>query len=601
MRYVFKRSLAHVSKYLVMTINIIIGCCSLVGILLGAYLFGFQVEEFYIHKAIGAFNIILVIFCILLPLKAIFMQIDKKHGPTSRFRWSIFILLVICLIMRLNIKYDFIYYIDVPIKAANIALIVLILITSIMELSHGAIRLMSHIVNPMGIFVFSFLFIILVGAVLLNFPNSTYQEGNFSLVNALSVSTSATCVTGLCPVEFTETFTLYGQLVILALIQVGGLGIITITSFFALSLLGALPFNSSMMIKDLISEESSTSISSLVLRIIYTTLAIEVCGAILIFFSLGDAPLSGFWNKFYFSAFHAISAFCNAGFSNFPGSLGAPSLVLNNSLYYIVSTLIILGGIGFPVYTNLFHAIAIHFRQLVRRLEGLHVKRHIHTWDINSIIVIRMTFALLVLGTAYFLIFEYNGMLAGLPIKSKIAQAFFNSVLPRTAGFTSQDISTLTPLTFIIIIFLMWVGGAPQSTAGGIKVTTLWIMIKNAYSQIRGRDAVEIHQRSVSPNSVKRAFAVVFLTTAVIFVAFIALLFTEPEIAPHKLLFETFSAIGTVGSSMNVTPLLSDAGKIIITLVMFIGRIGIITVLAAFFRQNKKTNYRYPSGDLLVN
>lgn len=591
MGYFFQSALLRLSKHLMLLINIIVGFCSLISIILGVYLFGFKVEAFYVDKVIHFFRIILILFLVLHILRMLVQWFGTRERTEKHMRWGTLSLLIINIIVQS-------YFAS---KVGNAILVGSLMVISLVNISQGAIRFMTHIVNPMGIFVFSFFLIIVIGAVLLNLPNSTYQEGNLSIVDAIFVSTSATCVTGLCPVDFTATFTLYGQLVVLALIQIGGLGVVTITSFFALSLMGALPFSSSMMIKDLISEDKTKSISSLVVKIVSTTFAIEACGALLIFISMGDGPIINFWEKFYFSVFHSISAFCNAGFSNYPGSLGDSSLVPNNSLYYIVSSLIILGGIGFPVYTNLFKIISMRFRQLFRRLKKMRVKRYVHSWDINSVIVLEMTLALLVLATAYFLVFEWNGMLASLPVESKIAQAFFNAVLPRTAGFTSQDISSLNGVTFLVILLLMWIGGAPQSTAGGIKVTTVWVMIKNAYSQIRGRDAVEIRNRTVSSISVKRAFAGVFLTTFTIIVAFTALLCTEQGIAPHKLLFETVSAIGTVGSSMNVTTELSTAGKYIISGVMFAGRIGIITIISAFFHKKKTINYRYPGGDILIN
>ncbi len=600
MLYFAKKSIEKFNKYIDVIINIIIGCCSIAGIILGAYLFGFDVEYFYKVKVIFLFRIFLYVFCLIFPIRFIFHRIGKEKQGMGNMRWTIIFILAFVFLMDIGfLKNMGILYASQQVQ--NIILTAAILIISIVEISQGAVRIMTRMVNPMAIFVWSFFFIIIVGAILLSFPNSTYQEGNLSVVDALFVSTSATCVTGLCPVNFTTTFTLYGQIVVLCLIQIGGLGVVTLTSFFALSLMGALPFNSSLMIKDLISENSSNNISSLVIRIIGTTLTIEAIGAVFIYMTTRDYLLGTHIELIYFSIFHSISAFCNAGFSINDGGLCTPNLIVNNSFYYIISFLIILGGIGFPVYQNLFKVIGIRLRNLLKRISRKRVKRYVHQWDLNSIIVLRMTSFLLIAGTAYFLIFEWNGLLSGLSIDNKISQAFFNSVLPRTAGFTSQDITSLTPLTFIVIILLMWIGGAPQSTAGGIKVTTFTILLRNAICQIRGLGRVEINKNEVSNISVQRALAMVVLNVSVIFCAYIALLFTDPHIEANRLLFEVFSAIGTVGSSMNVTPELSNTGKSIITAVMFIGRIGIITILASFIKQRKNLNYRYPSGYILIN
>jgi Trk-type K+ transport system membrane component len=441
----------------------------------------------------------------------------------------------------------------------------------------------------------------MLGTVLLSFPNCIYEEGSLSLIDALFISTSATCVTGLCPVDFPVVFTQYGQIIVLFLIQIGGLGIITITSFFALSIMGAIPFRSTLMIKDFIMESNSSNISGLLHRVIYTTLAIEAIGAIFIYFTLRNQLIIPKGELLYFSVFHSISAFCNAGFSIWPGGLCTPDLIQNNYFYYIISALIILGGIGFPIYSNLFKIISTRIKDTICMIKKRHYTKTLHSWDLNSIIVIKVTAILLLFSTAYFLIFEWNGILNGLSISQKIAQAFFNAVLPRTAGFSSQDISSLSPLTFIVIILLMWIGGAPQSTAGGIKVTSFYLMIKNSLALLTERGKLESNKREISRISVQRAFASIFLTTLTIFAGCILLMFTEDGIQVHRLLFEVVSAIGTVGSSMNVTPELSNIGKVIITVIMFIGRIGIITFITSFIHHKKTPYYRYPEGHIIVS
>lgn len=600
MRYVVKANLRRMVQALTAMINVIILICSVVGIILCGYLVGFDVEQFYIPTISRYLSILLVLFFVLISLRSVIGRLDKKKNiaPYRPPMW-IMTFLFIAILVEIDMRYYPIF--DIPSKAGMIYIACAIFLTSILELSKMAIRIMTRVVNPMAVFVISFLIIIAIGTVLLSVPNSTYEEGsNLPFVDALFVSTSATCVTGLCTVDFMNTFTLYGQIVVLVLIQIGGLGVVTLTSFFALSLIGALPFNSSMMLKDLISEDSTTNIRGVVIRIVTTTFTLEAIGAAAIFFSLGNYPIASFWDKIYFSVFHAISAFCNAGFSNYPDGLGSPTLTGNNTLYYVISLLVIMGGIGFPVFTNFFKIIAIRCSQFIRRLEKKRVKRYLHSWGLNSMIVIKITLLLLIFGTAYFLIFEWNGMLSGYSVWGKIAQAFYNAVLPRTAGFGSQDISSVKPLTYIVIVLLMWIGGAPQSTAGGIKVTTIWIMFKNAYCQVRGLNHVETHKREISAFSVNRAFATVTITVGMIFVSYVALMFTEAGVEPRKLLFEVVSAISTVGSSMGITADLSVAGKYIITFIMFAGRIGVITLVSSFLSHKDLPQYRYPSEHVLM-
>lgn len=600
MRYIFNKSLKRLLRNIDIVVNVITFICSIIGIIIGAYLFGFRTEASYIEKALKIFNILITIFTIASIRETIISCISTNYNKPLIVKWTFTLLLCSTLLLIIDNKYQLGLF-NLSHKFLSIITISMVSIASFGELSHGIIRLMTKIVNPMAIFASSFLILIIIGAAFLSFPNSTYGEGNISIIDALFVSTSATCVTGLCSVPFTETFTLYGQIVVLFLIQIGGLGVVTLTSFFALSLMGALPFNSSLMIRDLISEDNSNSISGLVIRIVSTTLAIEAVGALMIFITTSNNLIGTFADRLYFSVFHSISAFCNAGFTIHQGGLGAPDLINNNFFYYIISFLIIFGGIGFPIYSNIFKIISKKIKNLIRFISKKRVNRNIHQWDLNSSVVIKTTFALLLFGTLYFLVFEWNGMLAGLSIEGKIAQAFFNAVLPRTAGFSSQDISNLAPTTFIVIILLMWIGGAPQSTAGGIKVTTFWMMIRNALCQIKGINRVEMRQREVSQLSTNRAFATVVISLITIAIAYFLLLFTDGGLEPRKLLFEVISALGTVGSSMGVTESLSELGKIIITIVMFIGRIGFITILASFVKQDKYLNYRYPSGHILIN
>lgn len=471
---------------------------------------------------------------------------------------------------------------------------------SLLELSGAVVQILSKTVHPHLIFVVSFLSIITIGTALLMFPNSTYN--GISFTDALFTATSATCVTGLVSVPFSETFTISGQIIVLILIQAGGLGVITITTFFAVFFTRGMSVNSEYIIKDIISGNRSSKLVSLVYRIVTVTLIMELSGALLIYlYTAPHLEVTYQWEKIYFAIFHSVSAFCNAGFSTLPQNLADPSVINIGPFYLIISVLIIFGGIGFPIFSNIIRITGHRVKQLYMWLRYGVFTRFVREWDMNSIIVIRTTGILIVTGMVYLLLFEWDGVLAGFSGGDKFIHAFFNSVTPRTAGFNSTDVSAFKSVTLYMFLLFMWIGGAPQSTAGGIKVTTFALMIRNAVQLIRGSDRVEFHGREISPLSVTRAFAAVVFSLLTIIIAQITLVSIHPQIDPVKMLFEIISAIGTVGLSMGVTENLLPAGKIVITILMFAGRVGIVTLLSAFIRSRLQTSYRYPVADILIN
>jgi Trk-type K+ transport system membrane component len=327
----------------------------------------------------------------------------------------------------------------------------------------------------------------------------------------------------------------------------------------------------------------------------------ELSGAVLIYIYTSPHLQMEEWEKIYFSVFHSISAFCNAGFSTMPQNLADPTLVNIGPLYLIISVLIIFGGIGFPIFSNILRITGNRLLQAYTYIRYGKFTRFVREWDMNSIIVLRTTAIMIVTGMTYLLLFEWNGILSQFSGEDKIIQAFFNSVTPRTAGFNSIDTSALKAATLYMVLIFMWIGGAPQSTAGGIKVTTFALMIRNAAQLVRGSDRVEFHGREISALSVTRAFATVVFSLLTIIAAQIILVKTNPNIEPLKLFFEAVSAIGTVGLSMGVTEELLPAGKIVITVLMFAGRVGVVTLLSAFIRSHTQNRYRYPGADILIN
>lgn len=474
---------------------------------------------------------------------------------------------------------------------------------SALEISRGLINIVNKRSNPALLMAGGFALIIAFGTLLLLLPRSTHEGIILPIVDALFVSTSAVCVTGLTPVDVAQVFTLEGQIVIALLIQIGGLGVMTITSFFALFFMGGSGLSNQFALRDLVGSDTLSSLLSTLLYILFFTFMIEGIGALLIWLSIHGTLDMTIQQEIFFSVFHAISAFCNAGFSTLSGNLGNPAIMTgHNAFYLIISALIVLGGIGFPILMNfrsiLFYRIKGWFKKLVRRPQH---NKLIHLTRINTKIVLTTTTLLIVGGSVTIGLLEWNGAFKDMPTADKIVHSIFNAISPRTAGFNSIDLTHLSLFSILLYMLLMWIGGGAQSTAGGIKVNTLAVMMASFVSVIRGRERVVLFNRELSENSIKRASAVVVGSVLCILIFFIAILALEPQISPKGLLFETISAFGTVGSSLNVTPLLGNTSKVLITLLMFIGRVGFITLMMSFVKTDHQPKFRYPKDNVIIN
>lgn len=475
--------------------------------------------------------------------------------------------------------------------------IFVISVFAVLDLSKSIISFLNRKTNPALMMATGFAVIIFIGGLLLLLPRSIAAGANLSVVDAFFVSTSAVCVTGLSPVDISTTFTIDGQLIILALIQIGGLGVMTITSFFALFYMGNTNLYSQLAVKNMIGTDTWNSLLSTLFYILGFTFAIEMIGAAFIWLSVHSTLGMTMQEEVYFAIFHSISAFCNAGFSTLSNNLGNPSFMGINSLYVIISVLVILGGIGFPILMNLKCALFYN----VRRLFNKDYRQYLRVTTINTKIVLATTTVLLVLSTVAFALIEWNGAFAGMTTWEKIVQSFFHASVPRTAGFNSVDMGSFSNIGILVFMILMWIGGASQSTAGGIKVNTIAVAWANFMSVIRERKSVVVLKCEVSQESVQRATATVFASILVILLAFIILLATEPGLTPKQLLFEVVSAVGTVGSSLNATAYLTTAGKIIVSLLMFVGRVGLIVVAMSFVKKKGQERFSYPKDNVIIN
>ena len=482
-------------------------------------------------------------------------------------------------------------------------LLVLFLI-SVIELSDAVITSLGKKSNPALMMAVSFMFIILVGSGVLLMPRCVQPGVHLSWIDSLFTATSAVCVTGLTTIDVPSTFTCLGQLVVMMLIQVGGLGVMTITSFFALFFMGNTSIYNQMQVQDMVSSKSLASLWSTLLNIFGFTAFLELAGAVGIFLNIHDTIGLDVRHELFFSVFHSVSAFCNAGFSNYQEGVGAHVLMTGHCwLYVILALLIILGGIGYPVLVNLKGAVLKRVKVVWKWIRGQHyASLNIpNLFDLNTKIVLRTTAVLIVLGTALIAYFEWDNTFGGMRIHEKLVQAFFNAVSPRTAGFISVNLNSMCIQSIFIYTILMWIGGASQSTAGGVKVNAFAVAILNIRSILRGTTRVEFAGRELSTDSIRRANAAVFTSIIVLafFVFFVTL--SDPQLPLKAIVFECVSAFGTVGSSLGITSQLQDTSKVLLVLLMFIGRVGVVTLAQGLLKQYKNQNYKLPQDNITIS
>lgn len=445
-------------------------------------------------------------------------------------------------------------------------------------------RMAQYNASPARFIVISFSSAILAGTGLLLLPKAAVTP--LAPLDAVFTATSAVCVTGLIVVDTATDFTATGQLIILGLIQLGGLGIMTVTAFFSLLIGQRMSGREQVLLGNVLSANRPNQLGALLRTVFLTTMAIEGCGAALLFLywrTHFDAGLA--W---YTAMFHAVSAFCNAGFSTFSDSLMqyAASVPFN----LIICGLIVLGGLGFRT-----------LRELKSLFSSGSLRQRIGRISVQSKVIITVTACLLAGGALVFFLLESPRMLRDLPLRDQALAAMFQSVTFRTAGFNTVDLAELHPATMMLSILLMFIGAAPGSTGGGLKVTTVAILIGTVIAAARGRSRLEFFGRTIP---VKVLYQTLVVITVYLFVAVVtafALSLTEEGGAePLALIFEAISALGTVGLSTGITPTLSVAGKVIIILTMFLGRIGPFTLALAIGQRQFRENYNYPEEEVQI-
>lgn len=472
---------------------------------------------------------------------------------------------------------------------------------AVVDISYGLMKMLGKRTNPSLILTGSFIVLILAGSFILMMPRCTTSE--LSYVDSLFVATSAVCITGLTPVDISTTFSLPGLAVLGFLIQAGGLGVMTFTSFFALFFSGNTSVYNQLMMKDIISSKTIGALVPTLFYILGFTLLIEALGAGAFFLCIHGELNMSLQDEIIFSLFHSLSAFCNAGFSNIEGGLSNPALLHSNqSVYIVASVLIAAGGIGFPILMNVAQATKMHLRALWHRIRRDGPRRlPIHIYDLNTKIVVATTGWIFAVSATLFLLFEYDNTLSGMTAYEKVVQSVFNAWVPRSSGFSSVNPASMLNITLLMFVVLMWIGGGSQSTAGGIKVNTFAAMLLNLKAIVAGRTRVEVFGRTISVPSLRRAHAVVGLSILAYVFYSMLLLGLEPSLSAKELLYEAASALFTVGSSLGVTPELSDLSKVLLSTAMLLGRVGIISLLAGIVGTHTDSGARYPSDNIIIN
>lgn len=578
------------------SMRIATGMATIAGLVVLILAFGFNVRQVNLHFLLQVTDVIFAVFVISYLIRFLYAFRRSEFLRSTRLE-AVFISLILLSGLSnlffgnflLTAVYEWLggenynlFYIEVVAFTLFIVLI--------FELARLGAFLSDVKINPSSAFVVSFVLIIALGTGLLMLPAMTNAPGSMPLLDALFTSVSATCVTGLIVVDTATYFTFRGQMVILFLIQIGGLGIITFATFFASFLQSGGGFKQRDLVPDYLDAETISSARQLLNQIILLTFFIEGLSFFLIYFTWSGVEFNSTGEKIFFSVFHAVSAFCNAGFSIFSSGLYEPGVREAYILHIVVALSFILGSLGFSTIQDMFSP---------RRLRD----RLVHPWKdwrISTKLSINMAVFLLILGAVGFYFLEKDRTLSHLNLSESLITSFFQSATTRTAGFNTADIAELAVPTLILMMALMIVGGASGSTAGGIKTSTFYIIIASVFATSQGKSKLFVSNRYIPTRVIYKSLSIFFYAATIILVGVFLLSITEPGTDILDLTFEQVSAFGTVGLSTGVTGTLSAAGKAIIIISMFLGRVGTLTFAVAISKRSATENFKLPSTNVMV-
>ncbi|EKY23999.1 TrkH family potassium uptake protein [Clostridium celatum] len=432
------------------------------------------------------------------------------------------------------------------------------------------------------ILALGFIAVILIGSIILSLPISSSSGESTNFLDALFTATSAVCVTGLVTVDTGTHWNVLGQTVIMLLIEVGGLGFMSFTTLIAILLGKKITLRERLILQDAMNTFNIQGLVRMVKYVLMFTVSVQFFGALL--FSTQFIPQYGLSKGMFYSVFHSISAFCNAGFDIFGNYSSLTGYNSNIVVIIVASALIIIGGLGFTVWSELYNSKSL------RRI------------SLHSKMVILVTTILVFGGAALMFVFEHKNpnTIANMSFIDKVMNSFFASVTPRTAGFNSIPIDGMTTAGIFLTIILMFIGGSPGSTAGGIKTTTIGVLFITVICVIKGREDTEVFNRRFSKDLVYRAFTLFFLGAGLVITATMLLSYTEKGASFISLIFETASAFGTAGLSMGLTSELSNIGKVLIMILMYLGRVGPLTVVLSLTKKRVNSGVKYPEGKILI-
>jgi len=437
---------------------------------------------------------------------------------------------------------------------------------------------------PAQVVLLSFGGWILLGSLILILPVSAAAGKNIAYIDALFMATSATCVTGLSTISLTDDFSVFGQMMILILVQVGGLGIMTLSSSMAVIMGKNLQMREQVIMQDVLDTSNSQELLSLIVDIIRYTFVIEFVGAIILTigfyqegFEIGQA--------LYFGFFHAITAFCNAGFALFNNSL--EDFKFEPVIHLTIIAMILLGGIGFSV-----------MKDMVTTIKS---KRSLRTLSVHTKIVLSINVLLLAFGTIYLFFGEFLNAFQEMGMGERLQVSFFQSVTTRTAGFNTVNLNSLHPHTLYMMILMMFIGASPGSTGGGVKTTTFAVLLQSVTATLKGKSSVEFFERKVPAATVVKSIAIFIVSLIVVSSGVLIMMRLEPDKSFLAVFFEVTSAFATTGLSLGITPFLTMSGKVMISILMFVGRVGGLTlVLAVGSRAVVPRKVEYPEGKILI-
>ncbi|MBJ6119313.1 ATPase [Pontibacter sp. BT310] len=544
-----------------------------------------------------AIDAILAVFVLIYFLRILYSFERVKFLRRTWFEGTLMVIILVnqvgTYLLDFPVVYNIFENIGIPlsVEVYRVVVSLYMLVLLIIELLETKVHLKTLQLKPGTVFIMSFILLILIGTGLFMLPKMTTVQGSMRFIDALFMATSAACVTGLAVVDPGTYFTFSGQVVLLMLVQLGGLGIVTFATFFASIMRQGIGLKQHVAMHELLEGENLFSSQGLLKQLVVLTFVIEGIGATIVFMTWGpQVEFPNLGSKIFYSIFHAVSAFCNAGFSLYPAGFYTEPVRFSYIMHLAIAFIIIFGGIGFPTIVDVLSPKAMRTR----------MDAPWKNWKLLTRITIYTSAALIALGTIGFFLLEYYNTLADLSFAEALIASFFQSVATRTAGFNSVDISQLTTPTMLMFIFLMFIGASPGSTGGGIKTTTFVVILLAVIATIRGKKNLEIGNRSIPHSVAYKAFSVFAFAAILNMVAVFILTISDGQFDVIRLALEQVSAFATVGYSTGITAALSDMGKMVLILSMYIGRVGTLTLALALSTRVPSSDYKYPSAHLPV-